>query len=79
MGYINQFPSVIRAATHLFFTSELAATQQDLDEGENLEVIFTPLDQVLTQIADEQLIDGSLHLGVLLALQKGFLSFHVLN
>lgn len=77
LGYYSQFPGVIRAATHLFFASELVATQQNLDEGENLEVIFTPLDQVLKLIVDDQLIDGSLQLGVLLAIQKGFLATYL--
>ena len=74
LGYYSQFPGVIRAATHLFFASELVATQQNLDEGENLDVIFTPLDQVLKLIVDDQLIDGSLQLGVLLAIQKGYIA-----
>lgn len=77
LGFYSQFPGVIRAATHLFFASELVATQQNLDEGENLEVIFTPLDQVLKLIVDDQLIDGSLQLGVLLAIQKGFLATYL--
>lgn len=74
LGLYSQFPGIIRAKTHLFFAYELLATQQNLDDGENLEVIFTPLDQVLKLIVDDQLIDGSLQLGVLLAIQKGYLA-----
>jgi len=77
LGYYSQFPGVIRAATHLFFASELVPTQQNLDEGENLEVIFTPIDQILRLIVDDQLIDGSLQLGVLLAIQKGLLTTYL--
>jgi ADP-ribose pyrophosphatase len=74
IGYYNQFPGILRAATSLYFASDLRPTRQNLDEGEELEVVSLPVSQVLQMILDGQVIDGSLQLGVLLALQKGLLS-----
>jgi ADP-ribose pyrophosphatase len=71
LGYYNQFPGVLRAATNLFFATELKKTQQNLEPGEVLETVHLPVSQVLGMILDGEFIDGSLQLGVLLALQKG--------
>jgi hypothetical protein len=38
-----------------------------------LEVVFKPVAEVLSMILNREVIDGSLQLGVLLALQKGLL------
>jgi ADP-ribose pyrophosphatase len=38
LGYYNQFPGVLRAATTLFFASDLLPTHQHLDEGEELDM-----------------------------------------
>ena len=74
LGYYNQFPGTLRAATNLFFASNLRPTRQNLDEGEELELVMLPVSQVLELILNGEVIDGSLQLGVLLALQKGLLS-----
>jgi ADP-ribose pyrophosphatase len=71
IGYYNQFPGTLRAATNLFFATHLRSTHQNLDDGEILEVVFKPVAEVLSMILNGELIDGSLQLGVLLALQKG--------
>jgi ADP-ribose pyrophosphatase len=73
IGRYNQFPGTLRAATNLFFARELIPTQQNLDEGEELEITFKPVWQVLEMIFNGEIIDGSLQLGVLLALQKGLI------
>jgi len=73
IGTYNQFPGTLRAATNLFFARDLIPTHQNLDEGEELEIAFVPVHQVLDLILSGEIIDGSLQLGVLLALQKGFL------
>jgi len=73
LGYYNQFPGTIRAATNLFFASDLLPSRQNLDEGEELEIVMKPVQEVLAMILAGELIDGSLQLGVLLALQKGLL------
>lgn len=73
LGYYNQFPGTLRAATNLFFASELKPSQQNLDEGEELEIILLPVEKVLKMITNGEIIDGSLQLGVLLAAQKGLL------
>ena len=74
IGYFNQFPGMMRAATNLFFARDLTATQQNLDEGEELETIQLPVKIILEMILAGDTIDGSLQLGILLALQKGLIS-----
>jgi len=74
LGYYNQFPGTIRAATNLFFAADLVPTRQNLDEGEVLEIVLKPVQEVLGMILAGEIIDGSLQLGILLALQKGLLS-----
>jgi hypothetical protein len=64
---------MLRAATNLYFASQLQPTQQRLDEDEELDIEIKPAADVLTMILDGELIDGSLQLGVLLALQKGLI------
>jgi ADP-ribose pyrophosphatase len=73
LGYYNQFPGVLRAATNLFFASNLEQTHQHLEPGEVLETVHKPVAEVLGMIHNGNIIDGSLQLGVLLALHKGFL------
>lgn len=73
LGYYNQFPGSLRAGTHLFFASDLTPTRQNLDEGEFLEIIPMPIGEVLGLIKEGKIIDGSLQLGMLLALIKGLL------
>lgn len=73
LGIYNQFPGALNATTHLFFARDLRPTQQHLDEGEILEMHAVPLTQLLDWITSAELVDGSLQLGVLLALHKGLL------
>ena len=73
LGYFSQFPSTINVGTNLFFARDLTPTKQNLDEGEELEVVRLPLADVMNMIANGEMIDGSLQLGVLLALQKGLI------
>jgi len=73
IGSYNQFPGMLRAATNLYFASQLQRTEQRLDEDEELDIELKPLSEVLAMILGNELIDGSLQLGVLLALQKGLI------
>lgn len=73
LGYYNQFPGMIRAATNMFFARDLIPTRQNLDEGEELKVILMPVGEVMELIMEEKIIDGSLQLAVLMASQKGLL------
>lgn len=73
LGYYNQFPGVLRAGTNLFFATELELTHQNLEPGEILEIIHLPVSDVIEMINNGSFIDGSVQLGVLLALQKGLL------
>ncbi len=74
LGYYNQFPGVLRAATNLFFATDLVKTTQHLEPGEILETVHKPVHEVIQMILNGEIIDGSLQLGVLLALQKGLLT-----
>jgi ADP-ribose pyrophosphatase len=74
LGYYDQFPGVLRAATNLFFATDLVQTTQHLEPGEILETEHKPVDEVVQMILNGDIIDGSLQLGVLLALQKGLLT-----
>jgi ADP-ribose pyrophosphatase len=74
IGAYNQFPGMLRVKTHLFFASDLMPSAQHLDEGEELQVVLLPVEKVLQMILQGATIDGSLQLGVLLALQHGLLS-----
>lgn len=71
LGRYNQFPGVLRAATNLFFAAGLTPTRQNLDEGEELEVVLMPFAEVLAMVLRGDYLDGSLQLGVLLAAHKG--------
>jgi len=73
LGYYNQFPGVLQAATNLFFATDLVRTAQHLEPGEVLETVHLPVSEVLSMIINGNIIDGSLQLGVLLAFQKGLL------
>jgi ADP-ribose pyrophosphatase len=73
IGYYNQFPGVLRAATNLYFASDLVQTTQHLETGEILETYHKPVSEVLQMILDGEIIDGSLQLGVLLAITKRLL------
>lgn len=71
LGYYNQFPGSLRAATNLFFAADLVRARQRLDEGEELEVVLMPFDEELAMVLRGECIDGSLQMGVLLAAQMG--------
>src|SRR3990172_7670163 len=60
LGYYNQFPGTIRAATNLFFATDLVPSKQNLDEGEILEIVLKPVQEVLEMILAGEIIDGSL-------------------
>lgn len=69
----NQFPGMLQAKTHLFFAHNLTRTHQNLDEGEFLEVEAWPVQRVLDGVLRGDFLDGSVQLGLLLALQKGLI------
>ena len=74
LGYYNQFPGVLRAATNLFFATQLVKTSQHLEPGEVLETVHLPVNEVLRMILAGEIIDGSLQMGVMLAILKGKIS-----
>jgi len=69
----NQFPGMLQASTHLFFARDLIPTRQNLDEGEFLEVEAWPVQRVLDGVLQGEFLDGSIQLGLLLALQRGLI------
>ena len=71
LTYFNQFPGSMRVGTHLFLARQLSWVGQQLDPGEELQVVAVPFDQALEWVLSGELIDGSLMLGLLLVAQKG--------
>lgn len=74
LGRYSPFPGSLKVTAHLFFAADLTLVGQNLDEGEELEVVLKPWAEVLDLILRGEVIDGSLQLGVLLAAQKGLLT-----
>lgn len=70
LGRANPFPGSLKVTMHLFFASDLAPGQQHLDEGEELEVLLRPFDEVYAEVMHGQHIDAALQWGVLLARAK---------
>jgi hypothetical protein len=58
----------------LFFPKDLPKSNQNLDIGEDLEIVSMAIPEVVAMIIDGKMIDGSLQLGVLLAFQKGLMN-----
>jgi ADP-ribose pyrophosphatase len=69
----NAFPGQLQATMNIFFASTLTPTKQNLDHGEELEVVLLPAAEVLQMILRGEFIDGSAQLGVLTAKQKGLI------
>ena len=69
----NAFPGQLQATMNIFFASNLTPTKQNLDHGEELEVVLLPAAEVLQMILRGEFIDGSVQLGVLTAKQKGLI------
>ena len=73
LGRYNPYPGSMRAATHLFLATDLTPGAQQLDRGEELEVVLAPVDEVIDGILGGRYLDFSLQYGVLLARAKGLL------
>lgn len=73
IGYYNQFPGTLRAGTTLFFANNLMKSVQDLDEGEELEVVAMAVETLEKMILDGEILDGSLQLAFLLAQARGLI------
>jgi len=73
LGRFNPFPGSLQAVMNIFFAADLIRTQQNLDAGEELEVVFMPAADVLGMVLRGEIIDGSPQMGVLLAVQKGLI------
>ena len=67
----SPFPGWVRATMNIYLATDLARTQQNLDDGEELEVVILPIAEVLQMILRGEAIDASLQLGLLTAIQKG--------
>jgi ADP-ribose pyrophosphatase len=71
LTYFNQFPGSMNIGTHLFLARDLTWVGQQLDPGEELEVVAIPFDRALEMVLSGNAIDGSLMMGILLVAQKG--------
>jgi ADP-ribose pyrophosphatase len=67
LAYYNQFPGSMRVGTHLFLARELTPGEQNLDPFEEVVVVEMPLAEAMALVTGGELIDGSLMLGLLLA------------
>jgi len=71
LGRASPFPGSLKVTMHLFFATDLAPGQQHLDEGEELEVLLRPFDEVYDEVIHSKHIDAALQWGVLLARARG--------
>jgi 8-oxo-dGTP pyrophosphatase MutT (NUDIX family) len=71
LTYFNQFPGSMNVGTHLFLVRQLTWVGQRLDPGEELQVVALPFERALGLALGDEVIDGSLMLGLLLVAQKG--------
>lgn len=69
----NPYPGSMRAATNLFFATDLRPGTQRLDPDEELEVVLIPVNEVVEGILAGRYIDFSLQYGILLARARGLL------
>lgn len=74
LAYFNQFPGSMKVGTYLFFARRLTWIGQDLDPGEELEVVAMPFGEALEMVLNAKVLDGSLMLGLLMVAQKGLAS-----
>jgi len=71
LGAYSLLPGMLKATIYLFFATDLIPTRQHLDPGEELEVVSLPFAKALAMVLRGECPDGSLQLGLLLAVQKG--------
>ena len=74
LGRYNPFPGSLKVTAHLFFAADLAPVAQRLDEGEELDVVLVSWTEALEMVLRGECLDGSLQLGLLLAIQKGLIA-----
>ncbi|HLF02645.1 MAG TPA: NUDIX hydrolase [Anaerolineales bacterium] len=67
------FPGYLRVAMNIFLATGLLPGPQNLDEGEELEVILLPAAEVLQMVLRGEIVDSSLQIAILLAAQKGLI------
>jgi 8-oxo-dGTP pyrophosphatase MutT (NUDIX family) len=67
------FPGYLRVAMNIFLAADLVPGPQNLDEGEELEVILLPAADVLEMVLRGEIVDSSLQIAILLAAQKGLI------
>ena len=71
LGSFSPFPGSLKVTAHLFFARDLIAGEQQLDEGEDLQVHLRPFDEVYAEILAGQHIDGHLQMAALMARARG--------
>jgi ADP-ribose pyrophosphatase len=71
LAYFNQFPGAMQVGTHLFLAQGLTPGEQKLDRYEDVEVVKMSFAKALSLVTRDQVIDGSMMVGLLLVAQKG--------
>lgn len=67
MGFFYPTPAYCEEKTYMFFARGLKSTKQHLDEGEFLEVVKVPYDELYKLVINDEIPDGKTALAVLKA------------
>ncbi len=67
LATIYPTPGYSSEAIHIFMTKQIRECEQDLDEGEELEVILMPFEEALEKVLDGEIKDGKTVVGILKA------------
>lgn len=73
MGKLSPFPGSLRVVQHVFFAVGLTPGTQNLDVGEELEVLIRPFDEVYRDVVAGKYLDGALQYSILMARAQGLI------
>jgi ADP-ribose pyrophosphatase len=65
LGVIDIGSSVLSSKAHLFLVKELQFGEQDLDEGEDIEIVKIPLKEAVAKVASGEITTSSSVIGIL--------------
>ena len=71
LGKLSPFPGSLRVTQHVFYATGLTRGTQNLDAGEELEVLHRPFDEVYQEVVQGEYLDGALQYSVLMARARG--------
>ncbi len=65
LGYINPFTTVVDSPNHIFLAQWLTKTQQNLDPGEEIEIIKLPLIDAYNMVMNSEITHGASCIAIL--------------